>query len=266
MELLTGFYENFLNTRFIFQSYGSAYTGIYLALILSLSALIIYNRKDKEIRGYIYYVIGVLIFLLFPGIMLDASKLLWGEEKSTDLFFLFPTIIAIVLGMVIVCDYIEKEQAKEPQQLDKKRSKNRKDELMIKIFAVTLILVLVEGSVPLQLTLHNFTLPKFSGRINGEAVEIAEIVQNNRVILPSDLHSKVKTYNWEANIVPHYNSDQVEQMIDVFETASTNGIPYVVVIEGNSLGVITTADSEASLYGYVLEKKIGKYLLYTYGE
>lgn len=248
-------YGQYNYTRTLLKWFGQEYSGIYLAMILSFMVIVIYNSRSKAERSYVRLLVSVFIFLFIPALMEGVTTLLFGENFATDSYMLVPTILITVWDILILARYTMKRDAELKPAVFWKQ-----------VVAVTFILVMVEASVPLQWSLHNFVRPQSSGKVSYEAQQIADLIQQYTVMLPSDLKQGVKICNWYAFIPLDETSDyEDEDATPVFETAQENSISYVVIKHVDSLGVTNddTLKSVAQSYGYTYVENVGAYLVFV---
>ena len=193
---MTWFYSQFIYTRDLLRTYGDAYTGIYLALIVSLTLYIIFNCKSHKNGNLVSYLLGIMLLLFFPGLMTSVTSLFWGEDFGIDLFMVFPVILVSTVGLVLIAEYISRRE-----EIANKRK------FWWRVVLATLVLTLVEASVPLQLTLRNFVLPDSQGKNHQEVEEISALIRDESVLLPKKLQSAMKVYNWNTNTPLYSRTD-----------------------------------------------------------
>ncbi|SEI47919.1 hypothetical protein SAMN02910453_0470 [Lachnospiraceae bacterium A10] len=236
-------WDSYDSVRSYIYNYGNSYTGIYLSLILSI-IIFIQSEKRKGVQTYLFFLSGVLLALLFAGTMCDTAA-----------FFIFPSLLIIIISVLLIVVSLNV------------RLLNKKDS-WIKIAVIVFALVLVEASVPLQLTTDCIRLPGSINKVSDDVVEISEIVQDNSVMLPLELRSSMKRYNWNLNVPLELTSDRIYEITDIFQVAQWNQVTYVVIERGNQLGDTDEAviDSKANVYKYSKVDTIGEYLVYEYLE
>lgn len=245
--------DRYYYTRTLIQRYGQTYTGIYLALFLTFIVFVIYNRKEKAERCYVVFVLVMLGMLLTPGLMTWISSIIWGFDLVIDPYMVFPVVLVSIIDVLIIIKEICAETLI-----------NNKKKLMKPSACIFLILILVEASVPLQITCSNFVLPQFRGKTETEVLEIASIIDNQTVILPSDLRSAIKVTNWNASIPYDYTSDNGDSMDGVFEVAESNKVCYVVVKRTNFLGETNEDEIKyaAGCHDFSYIESAGEYLIF----
>lgn len=252
---MSGLYRQYNYTHTLLKWYGQEYSGIYLAIILSFMVIVIYNSKSKSARTYVRLLVGIFIFLFTPALMEAVTTFFWGENFATDSYMIMPTILVTVLDLMILARHCLKQCSNLKTGVFWKR-----------VVAVTFILVMVEASVPLQWSLNSFVRPNRKCKVTYEAQEIAGLIQQYTVMLPSELKSGVKTCNWDA-FIPLDETTEYEDgdASPVFKTAQENSISYVVIKRVDSLGDTNddTLKSVAKYYGYTYQETVGTYLVFV---
>lgn len=244
--------EIIIYVRNILQSYGSTYSGIYLALF-GFSFFVLYSRnRDRSIKSYISYMIGFSIFFFLPGCIPFVNFIL-GMDMSSESYMMFPVVIVLILAFVTLVLYLY-------QDVDVKEKKR----VVCKASAVFLLLIFVEASVPLQIDFTNFALPHGNGQYASEVAEISEIVGESSVMLPSELQSQMKKIQWNMNI-PIADTTDYDETTDAFSIAANTGITYVVIKEKKQLDVSNqeTLINWAAAYNYSYVTKTGAYLVFV---
>lgn len=236
--------------RDLFVDYGYSYSGIYLAIVCSFVLIAIYERNNKGIRNYSIYISVFLAFFFSPSFMPSISKWLFEIDYVSEPYMIFPSILTTIISILVILNCCKE-----------------KDAITIKlkyISMIVILLVLVEASVPLQLSVQQFVIPSFRGKVESEVSEISEIIGNQSVILPSELQSELKAYNWNLYTPLEYNTDSEDSMAVVFGTASDSHISGVVIKHINNLGAVNDEDIKyfASEYKYKYVDSVSEYLIF----
>lgn len=241
--------------RKILWDYGSEFKGIYVALIMTLSVFVICSLKNKGIRSYVVYNTVILVVLLLLGFCDYAFGFL-TESDFGELNSIFPPIEITLLGFAIISPFLVRNVAEE----------RKKKHMFIGLVVATSLMLVVEASVPLQLTFKSFTAPRLSNKYAAEVIEITDSIGTCSAMIPSELKISIKEYNFDANIIDNMSTDygKTEAPTVAFTYALDTGVNYVVVKKANYLGKTNddTLNQVAANYGYTPIKQVGDYIIY----
>lgn len=249
---MTNIVDSFYHIRGLLYDYGTEYAGIYLALMITLILIVWYTHKNCEICNYVNYMIMLLLFLFVLGIGQYFTLSICRGDLDKAEFVMFPSFIAIVLGIIFIAVLF-------------KSYKNR--ELFSgfsRVYIILVLLMLAEASVPLQITLSNFTVFQTNGMYPKEVREIGDLVGTETVIVPSELRPMLKVYNWGLNTPLDATSNNADaDFTSFFTLAKDNNITYVVIKMGNTLGVTNEESIEAGAMsmGYNVVDIYGDYIV-----
>ncbi len=245
--------EFFTYTKWNLQSFGSTYSGIYLALFGLFFFFLFFKRRDRSIKSYTAYMLGFIVLFFAPG-CISLINYITGVDLSTETYMMFPTIIVTIIAFVTLVVYLKEDS-----------EKNGGKHFVIKSCAVFLLLIFVEASVPLQIDFTEFSLPHNDGKYASTVFDITEIVGEQSVMLPSELQSAMKKHQWNLNMPISDTTDYDDDATSVFKNAYGYAVTYVVVKEKKQLDVSnqdTLVELAAGLhYGYVT--KTGGYLIFA---
>ncbi len=251
---MTAVIESVDFVRKMLNTYASDFKGIYFAIIITLAVAAICNLKNKAIRSYIIYTLVILISLLVIG-FLDYAFGFLPSKKEGEINNVFPAITVILLGFAILLPF-----------LVRKSSNNKKKRIWcMGIVIASVIVFLVEASVPLKWTLKNFTTSRELSPYTSDVKEIADTIGTYLVLLPEDYKVRVKDCNKNANILDGGSSYyDYESPSHVFIFAAVNGVDYIVIKEKDYFGNTNaeTLNVNAATYNYKFVKDLGDYIIY----
>lgn len=250
---MTALIESVDFVRKMLNTYASDFKGIYFAIIITLAVVAICNLKNKAIRSYIIYSLVIFISLLVIG-FLDYAFGFLPSKKEGEINNVFPAITVILLGFAVLLPF-----------LVRKASNNKKKRIWCMGIVIASVLVfLVEASVPLQWTFKNFTTSRQSNPYHTDVVEIADTVGTHLVLLPEDYKIRVKDCNKEAKIMESSSSHYDEAPTPVFNFAAVSSVDYIVIKKKDYFGTtnVDSLNAAAKSYKYTLVKDLGEYMIY----